>query len=194
MCSRGSQKPSPSLARPSKRGRASPAGTRHLQLWGCGQAPRGSLRLSASTPQSPSVSSSTKGKAGLSRGSPVPLCPLLHPQSCALAGRDGATRALQRAVVAHLHAAERMSNGSRHGGGRSAPAQPPAALLPLPCPCGRGFWEPSLQPCSGRDTGSAPRTGSRGRFIPAGPGTPSRADLSNRSRVRSKLGRHFSVL
>lgn len=114
-------------------------------------------------------------------GSGVPGC--LHPLSSAfpdLLRLKGGNRAIKapwalagRSVIVHLHARERMSNGSRHEGGITEPDYPTPALLPLPlsiCLCG-GSWDPSLQLYSSTDTGNASRIGNRRRFIFAGPAT-----------------------
>lgn len=100
-----------------------------------------------------------QGGVGGCGGSGVPGC--LHPLSAAfpdllhLKSGKGAIKApwalAGRSVIVHLHARERMSNGSRHEGGITEPDYPTPALLPLPlsiCLCG-GLWDPSVQPCSG---------------------------------------------
>lgn len=178
---------------PQREGTCQPCGDKASHsLWRCGPA---SLSLSAAlsqphcTLQNPSHlhQFSRKQKKMASEGpergvgSGVPGC--LHPLSAAfpdLLRLKGGNRAIKapwalagRSVIVHLHARERMSNGSRHEGGITEPDYPTPALLPLPlsiCLCG-GSWDPSLQLYSSTDTGNASRTGNRRRFIFAGPAT-----------------------
>lgn len=158
---------------PQREGTCKPCGDEAAHsLWRCGPAPL-SLPAALSQPhctlQNPShlhqvprkqkkwqARALSKGGCG---GSGVPGC--LHPLSAAfpdllhLKSGKGAIKApwalAGRSVIVHLHARERMSNGSRHEGGITEPDYPTPALLPLPlsiCLCG-GLWDPSVQPCSG---------------------------------------------